>query len=475
MGTVPEMNRRELIRRALAAGLLAAPAAAALSACANSGSERRDPAKAGSGTRTPDNPFGVSGSAPLEVVVFDGGLGVEYVKKAEAGYQRAFPGARLKHVTTQDIQTRLQTRFLDRTPPDLVDNTGARSLPTAALADRGQLTDLRRLLAAPSYDDPATTVGETLIPGVAEKGRFGGAEIWSLNYAYTVFGVWYSNSLLRKHGWEYPRTWDAMLRLCAEAKKSGIAGWTYAGAYPYYLQWTLYPFIAKIGGADVLTAIDNLEPNAWRHPAVKQAFEAYHELAAKGYVLRGTPGLTHIESQTAWTKGRALFIPNGTWVETEAKATTPRGFEMTVAPPSGLDGSDAMPFETLWAQVGEAFVIPRDAKNPQGGMELLRRMLSKEVAQQFTLASSTLTTVRGADEGLRLPSGLASAASALKAAGTHIVSPRTDWYQTLNREKIAGLIGEMMADRLAPAEAITAIQKAADSTAKDKSVKKYHH
>ncbi|WEH34419.1 N-acetylglucosamine/diacetylchitobiose ABC transporter substrate-binding protein [Streptomyces sp. AM 4-1-1] len=475
MGPLPEINRRELIKRAMAAGLLAAPMTAALSSCAASGSTGPRPVEAGQGSKAPGNPLGVNGSAPLEVVVFDGGLGVEYVKKAEADYRKAFPDTKLTHVATQDIQTRLQARFVGRTPPDLVDNTGAHSLPTAALADHGQLTDLRTLLAAPSCDDPAVTVSETLIPGVAEKGRFGGPEIWTLNYAYTVFGVWYSKSLLRKHGWEYPKTWDAMLRLCAEAKKAGIAGWTYAGTYPYYLQWTLYPFIAKIGGADVLTAIDNLEPNAWRHPAVKQAFEAYHELAAKGYVLRSTPGLNHIQSQTAWTKGKALFVPNGTWVETEAQATTPRGFEMTMAPASGLDASDAMPFETLWAQVGEAFVVPRDAKNPQGGMELLRRMLSKEVAQQFTLASSSLTTVRGAADGLDLPSGLASAATALTAAGSNIVSPRTDWYQNLNREKIAGLIGEMMADRLGPAAAITAIQRAADATAKDPTVKKYHH
>ncbi|MEV8456184.1 N-acetylglucosamine/diacetylchitobiose ABC transporter substrate-binding protein [Streptomyces sp. NPDC052095] len=475
MGSVPEMNRRELIKRAVAVGLLAAPATAALSSCAASGSGARQPMEAGAGMTESSNPLGVSPSAPLEVVVFDGGLGVDYVKKAEAAYRKAHPRAAIDHIATTDLQARLQARFVGRTPPDLVDNTGARSLPTATLADRGQLTDLRALLDAPSCDDPAVPVREILIPGVAEKGRFGGEEVWALNYAYTVFGVWYSKSLMDKHGWEYPRTWDAMLRLCAEAKKAGIAGWTYAGTYPYYLQWTLYPFIAKIGGADVLTAMDNLEPNAWHHPAVKQAFEAYHELAAKDYLLQGTSSLNHIQSQTAWTKGRALFIPNGTWVETEAKATTPPGFEMTMAPPSGLDRSDAMPFETLWAQVGEAFIVPRDARNPRGGMELLRRMLTKEVAQQFTLASSSLTTIRGASDGLDLPSGLTSAAAALKAAGRNTVAPRTDWYQSLNREKIAGLIGEMMTGRLRPAEAITAIQRAADATAKDPSVKKYHH
>ncbi|MER7921810.1 hypothetical protein ABTY96_01530 [Streptomyces sp. NPDC096057] len=55
------------------------------------------------------------------------------------------------------------------------------------------------------------------------------------------------------------------------------------------------------------------------------------------------------------------------------------------------------------------------------------------------------------------------------------MSPRTDWYQTLNREVIAGLIGEMMADRITTAEAIDAIRKASDAVARDDSVKKYRH
>ncbi|MFF3750917.1 N-acetylglucosamine/diacetylchitobiose ABC transporter substrate-binding protein [Streptomyces sp. NPDC002018] len=472
MRPTPELNRRDLMRRAAAVGLAVTPAAAFLSSCATPAEKRQ---KVSRSAPSGKNPFGVNGSAPLEVVVFDGGLGVRYVEDAAAQYRRTFPKAKVKNTATQDIQALMQPRFMGGNPPDLLDNTGAKSLPTATLAGKGQLTDLRTLLDAPSYDDPSKTVGETLIHGVAEKGRYGGDEVWALNYAYTAFGVWYSKSTLEKHGWEYPQTWDAMLALCAEAKKKGIAGWTYAGKYPYYLQWTLYPLIAKIGGADVLRSIDNLEPNAWKHDAVKQAFEAYYELVAKGYILRGTAALDHIQSQTAWTGGKALFVPNGPWVENEAKATTPPGFRMTVAPTSGLDSSDRLPFGTIWAQAGEAYTVPKDARNPEGGMEMLRIMLSRKSARNFARLVSSLTTVRGALDGMDLPPGLASAAAMVDAAGTAIVSPRTDWYQDLNRETIAGLIGEMMAGRLRPAETIQKIQKASDATAADDSITHYKH
>ena len=124
--------------------------------------------------------------------------------------------------------------------------------------------------------------------------------------------------------------------------------------------------IGKIGGGEVLDAIDNLEPNAWKDPAVKAAFEAYYELYKKGYILKGTPGLDHIQSQTAWAKGKALFIPNGSWVENEAAKTIAQGLpDLAVAAPSGIDTSDKMPFGTIWASGGEPFIVPAKAKNPR--------------------------------------------------------------------------------------------------------------
>lgn len=465
------LGRRDLIRRSAALGLLAAPSMGVLSACATGGGDESSVEK---GTKSAKNPLAVNEKAGLDVVIFDGGFGTRYAEDAAKDYEKSFGTVKLK--ATQDIQPLLQPRMVGGNPPDLVDNSGAKAMDAATLIAKGQIADLTPLLDAPSYDDPDKKVRDVLLPGTVEMGQYGSEKCYRLNYAFTTYGVWYSGKLMKDNDWEYPKTWDEMLALCAKAKKKGIAGWTYAGKFPYYLPFTIYPFIGKIGGEDVLKAIDNLEPNAWKDPAVKSALEAYHELAAKGYVLKGTPGMDHIQSQTQWTKGRALFIPNGSWVENEAKSTTPKDFEMTMAPPSGLDSSDKMPFETIWAQAGEPFIVPKQAKNPQGGMEMLRIMLSKKAAQNFARLVSSLTCVRGATEGMDLPPGLASSSQALADAGSDVVNPRIfDWYQTLHKEKIGGALAEMMAGRTKPAEAISAIQKAADETARDDSVKKYKH
>ncbi|MFC9625435.1 MULTISPECIES: N-acetylglucosamine/diacetylchitobiose ABC transporter substrate-binding protein [Streptomyces] len=470
------LGRRDVIKRSAALGLLTVPTMGFLSACASSDSGSDKKVEKGKVSKT--NPLGVNETAPLEVVIFDGGFGQQYAIDAEKKYNAAFPKApKVKHVATQKIQSQLQPRFNGGTPPDLIDNSGAEQMDMGVLVGKKQLLDLTPLMDAPSIDDPTKKVRDTLRPGVLEMGQFDGDPVWIMYYAYTVYGVWYSQTALDNLDAQYPENWDDMLALCAKAKKKGIAGWTYAGKYPYYLPFSLYPFIAKIGGREVLDKIDNLEPNAWNDPAVKAAFEAYYELYKKGYILKGTPGLTHIQSQTEWTKGKALFIPNGSWVENEAAPTTPKDFKMMVAPPSSLDSSDKMPFGTIWASGGEPFVVPAKAKNPEGGMEQLRIMLSEESSKNFTKQVKSLSAFNGGTDGLTLSTAMQSGVDSLKKAGDNVVNPRLqDWYVKLQKEQIgvAG-IGEMMAGRATPAEAIKKIQAFADAAAKDQSIKHYKH
>lgn len=474
MGSTFDVNRRDLIKRAAAAGLIAVPAVGALSSCASGGGSDNSVDK---GEKSKDNPLAVNKTAAVEVYVFDGGFGRDYVDYSAKTYEKRFPKADVKVKATQKIQSVLQPRFNGGNPPDLIDNSGAEQMDMGVLVGKKQLADLTDLLKAPSLDDPSKTVADTLRPGVVEMGKFGTDKTYVMNFAYTVYGVWYSQTALDKLEVEYPKTWDDMLAVCKKAKKKGIAGWTYAGKYPYYIPFSLYPFIAKIGGPEVLTAIDNLEPDAWKHPAVKAALEAYYELFKKGYILQGTPGLTHIQSQTAWNKGEALFLPNGSWVENESAKTTPDDFEMRVAPPSSLDSGDKMPFETTWASGGEPYIVPAHAKNPVGGMEQLRIMLGKDSAKNFVKNVSSLTAFNGGTDGLDMPPGLTSAVDVLDKAGDNIVNPMLPvWYVTLEKEKIGtACLGEMMAGRMTPAECIKKAQKFTDEAREDDSIKKYKH
>lgn len=231
MGSPSNVNRRDLIKRSAALGVLAVPAVGALSSCASSGGGGQD--KVDKGEKSADNPLGVNKDAGIEVVIFDGGYGDQYAKDAEKVFTREGFGE-VKHSKTQKIRTKMQPRMVKGNPPDVINNSGAENMDIASLIDDEQVTDLKALLDSPAPDDPNQTVRDVILPSTITKGQFGTDAMYQLNYSFTVYGLWYSKKALRDLDVEYPKTWDEMLAVCAKAKKQGIAGWTYAGKHPYY-------------------------------------------------------------------------------------------------------------------------------------------------------------------------------------------------------------------------------------------------
>ncbi|HET8660437.1 MAG TPA: N-acetylglucosamine/diacetylchitobiose ABC transporter substrate-binding protein [Micromonosporaceae bacterium] len=469
---MPEITRREVLRRAAAVGVLAAPAAGVLSACAL-GDQDSGGSSQYEGKKSDTNPLGVKEDAPLEVVIFNGGFGEEYAKAHEAMYKEKYPKAEIKHSATQEIGKTLQPRFVDGTPPDVVNNSGAGQIDFNGLVSQGSLADLAELLDAPSLDVPGKKVRDTLLPGAVEVGSYDG-KFLVLNYAYTVYGIWHSTKLFTEKGWQYAKTWDEHIALCRTIKAAGIAPWTYQGQHPRYMSWPVIATAIKHGGVEVALNIDNLEPNAWKSDAMKASADAWHQIVKDGFILAGSSGLDHKQAQTEWSKGKAAFVSCGSWLENEQKAVTPPGFDMAVAPTPSLGSSDKLPFEAIRGTAGEPFIVPARARNVRGGREYLRTMLSVKGAKDFTQKVSSLTVVSGAADGVQLPFGLSSAVKALAASGSN----GFNWvyqlyYRKLERNLVDAACGQFFSGAIGPAEFLDQCQKGADQIASDASIKKY--
>lgn len=461
----PYPTRRTILK---SAAVLSVPA---LGGCVTAGKESGE-TKAGGAEKTAENPLGVKADAPLEVVVFKGGYGDEYAVKAEATYQQKYPQAKIDHKGLQKVGEAMQPRFVAGTPPDVVDNTGAGRLDIATLVSANQVTDLADLLDAPSLDQPGKKVRDTLLPGVVDDGTFAGKTV-ALNFTYTVWGLWYSKSLFADRGWTYPKTWDEMVALCAEIKKAGVAPWTYQGKYPEYINDPLLSMAAKAGGADLVKAVDNLQPGAWKQDGLVQAATAFAELAGQGYLMSGSEALSHTEAQAAWCQKKAAFIPCGSWLEAEQKGVAPAGFDMVMGTVPARSSSDKLPVTAVQAASSESFLVPAKAKNAAGGQEYLRILFSKQSATAFAEANSTLPAVAGATDGLTLSSGLGSVRDAVTAAGSDTFTYRfRTWYAPLAKA-VDDATGELVNKRISPADWSTRIQKAADAVAKDSSVTKF--
>ena len=418
------------------------------------------------------NPLKVKEDAPLDVVIFKGGYGDDYAVNAEKIYAAAFPKAKVGHQGIQRLAEQLQPRFVGGSPPDIIDNSGAGNLDTAALVAEGQLAELADLMSAPSFDTPGKTFKDSLLPNSQDNGVYDGKQ-FVLNYVLSVYGIWYSDALMKKNGWEYPKTWDNMLALCEKIKATGTAPWTYQGKYPQYMTNVMDQMIYKQGGIQAIAKIDNLEPNAWRQPEVKNAVEALYQLADKGYILSGTEGLTHTESQAEWLKNKAVFIPCGSWLENEEKGLVPDNFNMVVKPTPSLSASDKVPFEGIQSSAGEGFIVPSKGKNVAGGKEFLRILYSKQGARFFSENTKSLTVVQGSAEGLKLGSAFESVQTANAAAGSNVfVAQYGTWYKKL-QDEAKDQMGAMLTKQIKPADFIDKVQKMADDVAKDTSIKKF--
>ncbi len=450
------MSRRQMIQRAGVLGISAQALTLAFVGVA-----QKTMAQGG------ENPLGVDPEAPLEVVIFDGGYGAEYAQNVVEMYSTLYPDAEVEFATTQRPQEQYQARLVAGDPPDVMDNSGAGNFNTTTLYNEGQLADLSDLMAAPAYGQEGVTFADSLIPGTQSLGEFEGTQ-YVMKYVLSMYGIWYSRSLFEENGWEYPQTWEDMLAMCQMIRdETDMAPWTYQGLYPYYIRAVYDQLVYKSGGWDAILKLDNLAEDAWTQDVSIHAMTELQKLYTEGYILEGTEALSHIESQTFWAQGEAVFIPCGSWLENESGEVIPDGFELVVSPVPSLTAEDELPFTATQVSAGEDFIVFSQASNVQGGKEYLRLLFSQEAGRFFTEVTGSLTAVAGAAEGLDLTIATQSVQQATNAAGPNTFIAMYDaWYARLDEESDLQF-NLLMTGQATPQEVAEALQALANEIRED--------
>jgi N-acetylglucosamine transport system substrate-binding protein len=293
--------------------------------------------------------------------------------------------------------------------------------------------------------------------------------------SYTVAGIWHSQTLFEEMGWEYPQTWDEMLEFGDMVlETTDMYPWTYQGKYPGYMVWgVLMPLVYKNGGIEAIIAMDNLEEGAFSSDAVKTSLEQLQELYTRGQIMPGTEGLTHTESQAEWLQNKAVFIPSGTWLENEMRDLTPEDFDMVIKPVPGTEESN---YASVLAWSGENFIVPTNGENPEGGMEYLRALMSKENAKWFAQNVGAIMPVAGGTEGVELSPAVVSAVAAAEASGedtfNYMWGGGVKWYFDLDTEA-ADRTGDLLTGRISPDEWMEAMEAMAAQTREDPDIIKY--
>ncbi|GGB19789.1 lipoprotein [Flexivirga endophytica] len=464
------LNRRTVVRTALAAGL-ALPVGGALASCAGGGSSGTGSGggkKSATGKTSADNPFGMAAKSKVDAVIFNGGYGTDYVTFAGKVVEKKHPGSTVKVSPSTQIAQQLQPRFVSGNPPDLVDDSGAQAIGVNTIAPK--LEDLAPVLEANNLE--GKKIADTLYPGVKERGLIGD-KMLVLNYVMTIYGLWYSASLFEENGWTAPKTWDDLLDLGAKAKtkKKYLFAWGKEAAT--YYQTLVMDSAIKEGGDEVRLALENLKPKAWSQKPVQDVLAKLEKIVKSGYMKPGGAGTQFTQAQAQWSKDQsAILYPSGSWIENEMKSQTKKGFKMTGIPEPTLTSSSKMPFDALNAAPGEQFIVPSQGKNVAGGKELLRAMLSKEAATNFAKTKLAPTVVKDTvPEGGFGSTALQSQIKMLDAAGDKVFNIRfVDLYGT-NPDMLVPW-NSFLSGKLDAKGLTKALQQITDKVANDSSVKK---
>jgi len=461
------LGRRDFLRGSLAAAALAATGSS-LAACATSGTGTGAQSSAPAGQVSDTNPFGVQSGSTVDAVIFKGGYGIDYAEFAGKQVEAKQSGVTVKVTPTTKVAQTLQPRFVAGNPPDVIDNSGAGLIGINTIRD--QLAELNDVIEAKNYE--GTVIKDTLYPGVTEPGTFDGKFI-VLNYALTVYALWYSASLFEQNGWNVPKTYDEMLALGKEAKGKGkyLLGWGKEAA-TYYQTMAIGSAI-KEGGDEVRLALENLKPGCWSLPPVQDVFNGLKKIIDAGYMKPGGSGTVFTAAQAQWSDAEDFILyPSGGWIENEMKDQTKSGFKMTGAPEPTVSSNSKLPWEALHSTAGEGYIVPSQGKNVGGGKEFLRAMLSKDAAVNFAKTKLSSTIVKGTvpSDGFG-STALQSQIKMLEAAGSNIFSWQFVDLYGMNTDQLV-VWNSFLSGDADVAKLTKGLQDITDKVAKDDSIKK---
>ena len=334
----------------------------------------------------------------LDIAVFQGGYGKDYWDAVIEKFEAAYPGVKVNMTISPKIGDIIRPRIVAGNPPDFLsvsDNgSGAAGVVTALIKEKGLLniTDVFNQKAL----DKNVPLKEVIVPGLLKSVKFapyGNGKIYLAPFNIGPMGLIYNKNLFDKKGWAIPKTWDEFIAMGQTAQKDGRSLFTYQGIYPGYMESMLFPMIAAAGGN--LDKIFNYEKGSFKNAAVKKVLTAIADISKKGYLMKGTVALNHTQSQGEMMMGKALFIPNGTWMEGEMEdAPREDGFSFgMIAPPAIKVGS-----KPYVAVSYEQFSIPAKAKNPELAKEFLKFLYMDESVKLFGQKANGVMAVKDGRE-----------------------------------------------------------------------------
>ena len=336
----------------------------------------------------------------LELALFQGGYGADYWEEIISRFEEKYPDVHVNYKINPKIGDLIRPQIISGDVPDLIyHNMGQSDGVVLGLIKDKELLELTDLFEENALDKEEK-LKDIMLAGKLESkayAPYGDGKIYLAPLNTSPTGLIYNKALFEEKGWEVPETWDEFFALGDVAKEDGRALITFPGIYPTYCENFLNTSIADAAGMDALNDIFDYKEGSFSNDKVMQVLKNIEKIKTGGYLMDGSTGLNHTQSQSEMMLGKALFIPNGTWIENEMK-DAPReneeNFEFALLPGLKLNADDPDFVSTSIEQLS----IPKNAKNPEAAKEFIRFIYTDDSVRLFGEKAQGMIAVKGATD-----------------------------------------------------------------------------
>lgn len=305
---------------------------------------------------------GSGGKKSLEIGVFDGGYGVEWVEKVAEAYETANDGVNIKIKTTVDQATDLGKIEAGLCSYDVFLTTSA-SVNNYGL--KGYFLDLSEVYSAKSAGEQLT-VAQKLGEQTANSFKVHNGKYYSLPFADGVTGLAYNKTVMdgifAGESYTLPKTTNELKALADRIKAKGQYSFVYTfDNEAEYTWWMTLTFLSQMMGYEAYTNMlkgqyydaqtnafvqDLTGETVYNIPERTKAIQTTEALMSEssGYVAEATSKFEDFAEAQAYflglgygsDKSKACFMVNGDWLYNETEylqsATNPQDLRMMKFP-----------------------------------------------------------------------------------------------------------------------------------------------
>jgi alpha-glucoside transport system substrate-binding protein len=256
--TTNNINRRQFVQRATAAGLSVSAASALLAACG-----------------------GPPHVTSIEALTEWTGGELASFNKMNAAFTKKY-NIRVNVESTRDLPTILTRRIQANSPPDI-------SVPSPALFQ--QLASQNKLVALDTYFD-MSAYKKNYAPAWQELSSYKGRLYAVLPKANSKGTIWYNPAAFQAIGGTIPQTWEDLISLSDKIANSGEYPWALGVESAASSGWTAADWIDRIylglHGPDMYRRLIEHKIK-WTDESVKKAFQMFGDIVNGKNYIKGAP------------------------------------------------------------------------------------------------------------------------------------------------------------------------------------------